>query len=600
MTSPISHVTEETQYGATFDWRLVRRFLLLAKPYRKWLLAAFAMPPLLMLSQLAQPLLLRQAVDKHLLTGQLEGFHTIVIAYAFCLVGQTLFSYLQYLFNTLLGQRIIRDLRRQLFTHLLSLDAAFFATNPSGRLTNRLTNDTEAVHQMVSAGMVNLIGDLLLILGMAVSMLLLAPGLTLATLAAIPPIVLTSNFVMRRLRTAQRQNAIQQSRMASRLSEEIEGHLVVRLFSRQAHNHREFSRENEAYYQSATTSNFWEAFQISFMEAAASLLIALLFVLGGSVQGSEAITIGTLVAFIDYIRRIFSPIRDLSNKLTTLQAAMTALERIFHLQDTQPAIQSAPPETQPSTPTGKRGAVVFDNVSFGYGPELVLHDIGLRVAAGEKLAVVGPTGSGKSSLIKLLNRTHDPRSGRVILDGVDVSHIPLSRLRRLVGMVQQDTFLFAGSIAENIGLGAEGIDRKKIEEAVERSGAIDFIRHLPHGLDTTLHQRGGNLSAGQRQLLGLTRIFAFDPAIMVLDEATSSVDTISEELIRKALHALLANRTAILVAHRLSTIGDADRIVVLSRGRVAEEGTFAELMAANGLFSRLYTLQFQNGTHIPA
>ncbi|MBF0097911.1 MAG: ABC transporter ATP-binding protein [Magnetococcales bacterium] len=593
MMPPVLAETEETRDGNLFDihpYRLLWRFFQYARPYRGWVVAALALLPLSALLQLWQPLLIQQAIDHHLLPAQPDGFGWLLVWFLLLIIGQFVVGYLQSAVNTLLGQRLVRDMRRALFAHLLRLDAAFFARNASGRLTNRISNDSEAVSQMISAGMINLLGDLLLLFGIAVSMLLLSPRLSLVTLVSLPFIVLGTLYITRRMRNIQRRGRLLQARMAGHLTEEVEGRETIRLFHSQDKNRVAYDRMNRAYLETTLEANFFEALQFSFIDATSTVVIALLFWYGGALQGDAGMSIGVVVAFIDYIRRLFFPIREISSKFTTMQSAITALERIFALLDTEAAITDQP-GVHP-LPAPVRGEIVFQQVSFRYDSEPVLKQIDLSIAPGQRVAVVGPTGAGKSSLIKLLNRTYEPQQGSICLDGVDLRRVPLTQLRRLVGMVQQETFLFAGTVAENIHLGDPGITLEQVRQAAEETGAMAFIQSLPQGLHSPLAERGVNLSAGQRQLLGITRVLAFQPRILVMDEATSSVDTLSERLIQEAVERLMAGRTSLIIAHRLSTILHADRIIVLSGGAIVEQGSHSELMLRDGLYARLYALQF--------
>ncbi|MEO5341634.1 MAG: ABC transporter ATP-binding protein/permease [Magnetococcus sp. MYC-9] len=594
MMPPVSAETEETRDGSFLTaspYRLMGRFFRYARPYRGWVMLALLLLPISALLQLWQPLLIQQAVDHHLLPGKPEGFAELLLMFALLIVGQFGTAYLQTTLNTLLGQRLVRDMRRELFAHLLCMEAAFFSRNASGRLTNRISNDTEAVSQMVSAGMINLLGDLLLLVGIGISMVLLSPELSLITLIAMPVIVVGTLFITRKMRDTQRRGRLLQARMAGHLTEEVEGRETVRLFHCQEKSRATFDRMNRAYLGTALESNFFEALQFSFIDTTSTVVMALLFWYGGYIRSESEVSIGVIVAFIDYIRRIFFPIREISSKFTTMQSAITALERIFALLDTPTAIaDGASPRALPQP---VRGEIEFQQVQFGYGSGQVLHDITLHIRPGERVAVVGPTGAGKSSLIKLLNRTYEPQQGLIKLDGVPIQQLALAPLRRAVGMVQQETFLFAGTIADNISLGDPQITPEQVQQAAEETGAMEFIRPLPQGLATPLMERGSNLSAGQRQLLGITRVLAFRPRILVMDEATSSVDTLSERLIQEAMERLLVQRTALIIAHRLSTILHADRIVVLSAGAIVEQGRHAELLEQGGLYARLYALQFQ-------
>ncbi|MBF0161570.1 MAG: ABC transporter ATP-binding protein [Magnetococcales bacterium] len=593
MMPPVVAETEETRDGNLFDahpYRLLWRFLHYARPYRGWVALAILLLPVSALLQLWQPLLIQEAVDHHLLPGKPEGFSNLLLLFISLIVGQFGVAYVQSAINTLLGQRLVRDMRRQLFAHLLGMDAAYFARNASGRLTNRVSNDTEAVSQMVSAGMINLLGDLLLLLSIGVSMVLLSPQLSLITLVAMPVIVLGTLEITRKMRNTQRQGRLLQARMAGHLTEEVEGRETVQLFHCQEKSRATFDGMNRAYLETALQSNTYEALQFSFIDTTSTVVVAMLFWYGGAIRNEADISIGVVVAFVDYIRRIFFPIREISSKFTTMQTAITALERIFALLDTPAAIADTAHPL--SLPARVQGEIRFQRVCFGYGEIPVLQNIDLHIQPGERVAVVGPTGAGKSSLIKLLNRIYEPQQGQIEVDGVPIQQVPLAQLRRVVGVVQQETFLFAGSIADNISLGDPTITREQVQKAAEETGAMAFIHLLPQGLETPLMERGSNLSVGQRQLLGITRVLAFTPRILVMDEATSSVDTLSERLIQEAVERLLDKRTSLVIAHRLSTILHADRIVVLSAGRIVEEGRHEVLLRQGGLYARLYALQF--------
>ncbi|MBF0273300.1 MAG: ABC transporter ATP-binding protein [Magnetococcales bacterium] len=593
MMPAVNSDTEETRYGAFLDARLMARFFSYAKPHRRWLAFAMILPPIGALSQLAQPLVIQMAVDRHLVTGHLEGFYGLLAVLAGLGVVQFVTGYLQSTVNAMLGQRVISDLRQELFAHLLTLDAAFYARNPSGALTNRVANDAEAISQMVSAGLINLVGDILLLISVAMGMVLLSPRLSLVVLILMPAVIFVAFRVTQRMRVIQRHGTLLQARMTARLTEETEGRDVVRLFHQQQDAMVQFGRLNRAHRENADKSNFLEAFQFSFVEAASTVVVAVLFWYGGLLMAEHTLTIGVLTAFIDAVRRLFFPIRDLAGKFTTMQSAMSALERVFTLLDTPPAIADPTPAQAILPPAHPKGEIHFQGVTFGYGQETVLSEIELHIAPGERIAVVGPTGAGKSTLIKLLNRTCEPQQGNVWIDGIPVNRIPLAPLRRMAGVARQETFLFSGTIAENIGLFDPTISLERIAQSAEETGAMEFIRALPAGLQTRLTERGNNLSAGQRQLLGMTRIFAHNPPILVLDEATSSVDAVSERLIQAALERLMHGRTALIIAHRLSTIRHADRIVVLSHGRIVESGTHQQLLDQQGLFATLHALQFR-------
>ncbi|MBF0446420.1 MAG: ABC transporter ATP-binding protein [Magnetococcales bacterium] len=585
--------TEETKYGRFLDIGLFARFFTYAKPYKGWIAIAIFLLPISTIAQMAQPLLIKQAVDQHLIPSDLTGFDLLAIYFAGLVGIQFFISYLQSVINSLLGQRVVRDIRRDLFSKLTTMDAQFFATNASGRLTNRITNDTEAVSNMVSSGLINLVSDILLLIGIAISMVILSPKLSLIALASMPIILTCTVLITRHMRLVQRESRVLQAKMAGHLTEQVEGHEVLRLFNCQEQNHLEFDKMNNSYLQTVLKSNFLEAFQFSFIEASSVIVVALLFFYGAGLTPEDGVTVGVMVAFIDYLRRIFFPIRDLSGKFTTMQAAMTALERIFALLDTPPTI-TTPQESE--TPKSHNGHIKFNNIHFDYGKGPILKGVNCKIKSGERVAVVGPTGAGKTSLIKLLNRTYDPQQGSIEINNISVDRYPLDKLRRMVGMVQQETFLFAGTIIENIRLNDSTISIQEVIKAAQKSGAATFIEKLPLLYETVLSERGSNLSAGERQLIGITRMFAFKPEILVMDEATSSVDTISEGLIQTALEQLQKDRTAIIIAHRLSTILNSDRILVLAHGEIKESGSHSELLAKSGLYAKLYALQFNSKT----
>ncbi|MBF0620889.1 MAG: ABC transporter ATP-binding protein [Magnetococcales bacterium] len=594
MNAPAPGISDETRYGKFVDLLILKRFFSYARPYSRWIVVAFCLLPLAAFTQLTQPLMIRFSVDNHISTGDMDGFIIVILGYGALVVLQLAVSYVQTLLHNILGQRIVRDLRRDLFSHVVNQDTSFFHTNTSGRLTNRLTNDTESVNQMISAGLINLVGDILLLIGVAVSMFALSMHLSLITLATMPFIVVATVMITSRVRKAQKKARVMQADMSSMMTEELEGIDVVRLFNRQKHNHQAFDAINSRYYHSTVGSTFLETVQFSFVETTSTAVLALLFWYGASLQESDPVTLGTLIAFIDYIRRLFNPIRDLSSKFTTMQAAMTALERIFSLIDQKPKLNRSDFIGDKTISNQTPPSIKFENISFNYGKGDVLKEINLEIEPGERIAVVGPTGTGKTSLIKLLNRTYDPVQGRVLIDGQDIRTQPLSEVRRSVGMIQQETFLFTGSVAENLSLGDSEMSREQMKNMLKQAQAWPFIKGLPDQLDAKVEQRGYNFSTGQRQLLGFARVLASQPRILVMDEATSSVDTVSERLIQEALQVLLKGRTALIIAHRLSTIREADRIVVLSNGKIEEIGTHEALLQRDGLYAKLYALQFQD------
>jgi ATP-binding cassette, subfamily B, multidrug efflux pump len=433
--------------------------------------------------------------------------------------------------------------------------------------------------------------DVVTLLGIVVIMLAIDFRLALVTLSLVPLIALAINFFRLKARQSYRRIRERIARLNSYLQEALAGMTVVQLFARERQSWQEFERLNDAHRRANNTSNVYEAALFSMVESVSSISFALIIWYGGRQILAGALAFGTLVAFIEYIQKFFIPIRDFSTKYAVMQSAMTAAERVFQLLDTPVDIASP---ARALVPPDCRGRIEFDRVWFAYqGDEFVLRDVSFSVEPGEKVAVVGPTGSGKTTLIKLLNRFYDVRRGRVLVDGVDVREWDLAALRRRIGVVLQDVFLFSGSVQENLTLGRSDVTRKAAVEAVQTVNAERFVERLRGGYDAVLRERGSNLSAGERQLLAFARALAYGPTILVLDEATSSVDTGTELLIQEAVEKLLRGRTAVVIAHRLSTIENVDRILVLSGGEIRESGTHTELLHAQGLYYRLYRLQYE-------
>jgi ABC-type multidrug transport system fused ATPase/permease subunit len=490
----------------------------------------------------------------------------------------------------LVAQRTLADLRVQVFAHVQQLPMSYFDRNPIGRLVTRLTSDVDVLNEMFAAGAMTIFMDVLTMLGIIVIMLSINVRLALVALAVMPVMVIGINFFRLAARRTYRTIRERIARLNAYLQEALSGMMIVQLFARERRCYEEFDALNDAHRQANHWSNVYEAALFSMVEALASISAALMvwYAAGGIVAG--LIAFGTLVAFIEYIQRFFIPIREFSTKYAVMQSAMASAERVFQLLDTKPAIVSP---RVPRLPQSAAGAIEFDHVWFAYkGEDFVLRDVSFRVNPGERIAIVGATGSGKTSLIKLLSRFYDVSRGHVRVEGIDVREWDLAQLRRHIGVVLQDVFLFSGDIAGNISLGRPEITPAMMEEAARRVNAWPFIRALPGGFQERVRERGSNLSTGQRQLLAFARALAYDPTVLVLDEATSSVDTETELLIQDALTTLMRDRTALVIAHRLSTIEHADRIVVLHHGAVRETGTHQELVEARGIYYRLYQLQY--------
>jgi ATP-binding cassette subfamily B protein len=488
-----------------------------------------------------------------------------------------------------MGQRAMRDLRSALFDHVQRLPLAFFDRYPVGRLVTRLTNDVDTISEMFTGGAVALVADLILMAFFAAMLFAIHPGLALAAMAIVPFMTVAAAVFRWRVRAAFREVRVKIARLNAHLQETITGIRVVQLFARESRNLADFSRENAEHRDAWTRSIRYDALLFAAVDLAQNLTIALILWRGSALFFAGEVQPSLLFLFIDWMRRFFRPLMDLSARYSVMQSSMASCERVFQLLDTPaeaPVAASAPPGRV-------AGEVVFDDVSFAYGSEPVLRHVSFRVAAGERVAIVGPTGSGKTTVLKLLERLYEPRSGRILLDGVDLRDWPRQALRRRMAFVLQDVFLFAGDLAYNIGLGRPEIGADEIARAARTVHVDRLVERLPDGYQQQVRERGVNFSGGERQLLSFARAVAQQPQILLLDEATSSVDSETEALIQDALHVLLEGKTSIVVAHRLSTIQDVDRILVLHKGELREQGTHEQLLARRGLYWRLYQLAAQ-------
>ena len=595
--------------GKAYDLALARRLWRFIRPHRKVFFLSALLLPVHQCFNLAQPLLLKAGIDA---VSAGDGFTLITTGALFfvALLAEGAAFFFQYYLSMLVAQRCLADLRVELFSHVQRLPMSYFDRNPVGRVMTRMTTDVEVLQEMFAAGAMNLVADLVLIVAIVGIMLSLHVEMALVSLAMIPFLLLAINVFRIKARQTYRLIRTRIARVNAYLGEAIPGMAVIQLFNRQARSFEEFDGLNRSHRDAIQRSNVYEASLFSIVEAAGSLSIALLLWYGGGEVLQGIVSIGTFVAFSEYIRRLFVPLRDFSNKYAVIQAAMTAAERIFELLDTpvevpgraqsQPA--ATPSAVAPAAIQPARGAVEFDDVWFSYRPgDPVLKGVSFRIEPGERVAVIGATGSGKTTTIKLMSRFYDVDSGAVRVGGRDVREWDLDALRRHMGVVLQDVFLFSGDILSNLKLGNQDVSEDQIRAALRNANAEGFIRRLPGGLRAPVRERGNNLSAGQRQLLALVRMFVVDPEILVLDEATSSVDTETEFLVQGAFEKIMANRTCLVIAHRLSTIRNADRIVVFHRGVIREMGSHAELMEQQGVYYRLHQLQFQgNGDGMAA
>ena len=584
-------IEQEEVLGKAYDIGMIRRLWQFIIPYKRLFFLSLLLLPLQQAFGLAQPYLMKVGIDRYIASKDLWGLQSVMLLFLAALIGETITVFAQYYFSMLVAQRCLADLRVAIFSHVQKLPTSYFDRNPVGRLVTRMTTDVDVLQEMFAAGVITLASDFVMVIWIVGIMFYLDIELALVSLALIPPMALAINFFRVKARRTYRQIRVRIARINAYLGEAISGMAVIQLFAREQKTYREFEALNADHRDAYHLSNLYEAGLYSMVEAAGSVSVGLLLWYGGGEVLHGIIGIGTLVAFNEYIHRFFVPLRDFSQKYTVMQSAMASAERIFQLLDTP--VDIANPRI-PQVPKPFRGEVVFDRVWFHYKPgESILKNVSFRIEPGEKVAVVGATGSGKTTTIKLLNRLYDIQKGSIKVSGVDVRDWDLRALRRHIGVVLQDVFLFSGDVRTNLALGNPSIPLERIREAAEIANADRFIRRLPDGYAAQVRERGSNFSGGQRQLLSLARVLVYQPEILVMDEATSSIDTETEALIQDALEKVMRDRTCLLIAHRLSTIRNADRIIVLHHGEVREVGSHAELMDRQGIYYRLYQLQYE-------
>jgi len=602
----MSDFREEEALGKAYDARLARRLLAYLRPYRGSVVLALVLTILVGPLEIVGPYLFGYGVDQYIVPASggfiplptaLRGLQFVVLGFLAALVLSFAVQYLQARIMQYVGQRTLYDLRKDIFEHLQRLPVSFYDRSPVGRLVTRATTDVDALNDLFAAGIAAMANDAVVLAWIGAVMLKMNWRLALATFGVLPLIGVATWLFRGRVREANRRIRTAIARINAFLQEHISGMSVVQLFNRERKARDQFAVFNRLHMEAYKDAILAFALFYPGVELLSMAAIGVVFWYGGLQSLAGFVKVGVLITFMQYAQRFFRPIQDLSEKFNILQSAMAASERIFKLLD-EPVTITAP--AHPETLVDPRGEIEFRNVWFSYrnaanpsDEDWVLRDVSFRVAPGQSIAIVGHTGAGKTTLISLLLRFYDVQRGQILLDGVDIRLLDLAELRRNFGIVLQDPFLFTGTIESNVRLGTAGIDRYTVERAVDEIGLGAFVRSLPEGIAAPVNERGSTLSVGQRQLISFARALAHNPRFLILDEATSSVDTKTELQIREALDRLLEGRTALVIAHRLSTIQHADRILVFHKGRLREQGAHQELLAQHGIYYRLYQLQYK-------
>jgi ATP-binding cassette subfamily B protein len=588
----MADIREDEVLGKAYDSKLMKRLLKYIKPYKHYVFAAIIFNILVAAIGPLRPFLSKVAIDDYIMNKDYNGLLFIVgILFASIIVQAIVQYYLTY-FTELMGQKIIYDIRVQLFSHVQKLALKYFDKTPIGRTVTRVTNDVDALNEMFSSGVVTVFSDVFMIIFILIFMLIMSWKMTLVTLAVLPFLFYATFLFRRKVREEYRNVRTHLSRLNSYMQEHVTGMNVVQMFAREQNELDKFGGINNDFKTANIKSVFYYAIFFPFVEflSAISISLVIWFASGEIVQG--VITFGILTAFIQYIEMFWRPVRDLSEKYDILQRAMAASERIFNLFDDQTIIKN--PEN-PVMIQKIRGEIEFKNVWFAYNPgEYVLKNVSFKINPGETVAIVGATGAGKTSIVNIFTRFYDIEKGSITLDGIDIRKINKKDLRKYISMVLQDVFLFSGTIKSNISLGNPEISDEKIIDAATTVGADKFISKLPNGYNEEVKEKGATLSVGQKQLISFARALSYNPQILILDEATSSVDTETEQLIQFAIEKLLVGRTSLVIAHRLSTIQNADKILVMHKGELKETGNHQELLAKRGIYYRLYELQYKD------
>jgi ATP-binding cassette, subfamily B, multidrug efflux pump len=588
-------IAEDDVLGKAYDARLMRRLLQYLRPYWRQVALAFLTIIVSSAASLSQPYLIKIAIDRYIIRRQLAGLDGLAALYLTVLVASFAAEYFQTWTLQLTGQRIMYDLRMAIYGHLQRLDLRYYDRNPVGRLMTRVTSDVDVLNDLFTSGVVTIFGDVFTLAVIMGGMLWMNWRLALVAFAVLPLIFIVTQWFRRNVRDSYRTVRGLIARINAFLQENVTGMATVQLFRRERLNFQRFNRINGEHRDANIDSIFYYAVFYPAIEVVSTLATALIIWYGGRSVLQHTLTLGELVAFLLYSQRFFRPISDMSEKFNVMQSAMASSERIFKLLDEPVAIES--PAQPRSRPVPATGHIRFEGVWFAYNEDdFVLKDVSFDVGPGERVGIVGATGSGKTTLINLLLRFYDVTRGRITIDGVDIRQLDLADVRGLFSLVLQDVHLFSGTVADNIRLGNPAIGDDRVRDAARAVHAEPFILRLPGGYASAVAERGSTLSVGQKQLLSFARALAFDPRILVLDEATSSVDTDTELIIRDALRVLMVERTTIAIAHRLSTIQDMDKILVLHKGQLREAGTHQELLAQRGIYFKLFELQYRSET----
>ena len=592
MSTAVKQFHEEEAIGKTYDLKVARRLLRYLKPYVKLLIPALVFTLLLNLLGILQPKFTEYAIDWYIIPKKMDGLTLFVLVYLGAQFFRLVFSYFQAVLLNTVGQYVMYDLRREIYDKLQHQEISYYDHNPVGRIMTRLTADVDALNELFTSGVTDLLGDLVMIAAIIVVMIYMDVRLTLVTLLTVPMLFAATTWFRKGARRGYDLVRIKIARIYSFLQEHFSGAQTVQIFNAEAKSLGRFARINDEHRTANVDTIFYYAVFFPLVDLIGATGTALIIWYGGYRTMHNALTLGGLFAFIQYLSFLFQPIRDISDKYNVLQGAVVASHRIFKALDL-PILINSP--AKPLKSGRAEGRIEFENVWFAYNDEdWVLKDVSFAVSPGQSVALVGHTGSGKTTITNLLMRFYDVQRGRILLDGVDVRDWDLQSLRENFAVVLQDIFLFTGSVESNIRLGREDITDERVQWAANEVRADNFIRRLPHGYQSEVRERGAGLSVGQKQLISFARALAFDPALLILDEATSSIDTETEQLIQQAIARVMRNRTSVIVAHRLSTIQRADNIIVLHHGEIREQGTHQDLLLLQGLYWKLYKLQYSD------